>query len=205
MGKIIDSYILPHPPIIIPEVGKGSEKGAAKTIEMTKRAAERIKKKKPSVIILVSPHAPLFEDYIYINDSRVLRGDLKRFGTDSVELGFKGNPSLVKKISKMASKEGFAVGGIRDSAGNNALTKLDHGALVPLYFVNQVYPEFSLVHISISTLTLEEHFLFGKCIGEAIEDSNERAVFVASADLSHRLREDGPYGYNKYAQNLTIY
>jgi len=70
---------------------------------------------------------------------------------------------------------------------------------VPLYYISRVYSDFKLVHVAMSTLTLEEHYKFGMCIGEAVRNSDEDVVFVASGDLAHRLTSDGPYGYNKHA------
>lgn len=201
MGRIISSYIFPHPPLIVPEIGKGDEKGAIKTIEACEKAAEQIRKEKPSTIILTTSHAPLFEDYIFINDHKTLKGNFSRFGARKVELGFENNLKMVESIIEFAKKEGFDAGGISEGIGRRygISGELDHGALVPLYYISRVYSDFKLVHVAMSTLTLEEHYKFGMCIGEAVRNSDEDVVFVASGDLAHRLTSDGPYGYNKHA------
>ena len=36
----------------------------------------------------------------------------------------------------------------------------------------------------------------GECIKEAVEESGEDAVYIASGDLSHRLTQDAPIGYS---------
>jgi len=36
---------------------------------------------------------------------------------------------------------------------------------------------------------------FGQCIAKATNELGRRAVFVSSGDISHKLREDGPYGF----------
>ena len=97
MGKIVNSYIFPHPPIIIPEVGEGREIDAIKTIEAAKRAAEDIRKDAPDTIIITTPHGPYFEDYFYIATDNILKGDLKQFGAPEVKLEFENNTELVKK------------------------------------------------------------------------------------------------------------
>lgn len=201
MGKIISSYIFPHPPLIVPEIGKGDENGALMTIRACEKAADEIGKEKPSTIILTTSHAPLFEDYIYINDYKTLQGDFGRFGAGKVKLSFDNNFKLVDSIVEFAKKEGIEAGGINEGIGKKygISGDLDHGALVPLYYISRVYSDFRLVHIAMSTLTLEEHYKFGMCIGKAVRDSNEDVVFVSSGDLSHRLTSDGPYGYNKHA------
>jgi len=198
MGSIIGAAVYPHPPIIIPTVGKGEEADAIRTIEAAKKAAEDIAKLKPSVIILISPHAPLFEDHIYISASEKLKGSFARFGAGQTRMEFDNHLSLAKDIANLASKRGISAGGLSSSLLRRYSISgdLDHGALVPLYFVTKVYSGFKLVHTGISGLSLNQHYSFGKCILEAVEQSNERALILASGDLSHRLKEDGPYGFH---------
>lgn len=199
MGRIISSYIFPHPPIIIPEVGRGGEKDAAATIEAVRRAATDIKNDAPTTIIITSPHAPIFSDYLYVSFKEKLTGDLRKFGQPSVKLSYQNNIPLADKICKLAKQRGISAGGIEERIlrGYNLSAELDHGVLVPLYFVNQVYKDFKLVHMSISGLPYIELYRFGMCIKDAVAESDEKVVFLASGDLSHKLSENGPYGYNK--------
>ena len=39
---MIDYFLMPHPPIIIPEVGKGAEKEVSKTIESCRKVGDII-------------------------------------------------------------------------------------------------------------------------------------------------------------------
>jgi AmmeMemoRadiSam system protein A len=45
-------------------------------------------------------------------------------------------------------------------------------------------------------------YKFGMCIKKAVEDSTVDAVFIASGDLSHRLKKDGPYEYSPYGEKF---
>ena len=58
---ILASFALPHPPLIIPNVGKGNEKVVEKTIESYKTIAKEIAKLKPETIIISSPHTMFLE------------------------------------------------------------------------------------------------------------------------------------------------
>ena len=40
-----------------------------------------------------------------------------------------------------------------------------------------------------------DHYRLGKCVQDAVNALGRRAVFLASGDLSHKLKADGPYGY----------
>ncbi len=198
MGRILLSYIMPHPPIIVPGVGKGAEADAEKTIEAAERAAEEIARVAPDTIILSSPHAPCFTDYLHISGNERLAGDFAPFRCPSVKLEFENNLTLAEAITAQARAEGIPAGTL-DNATLARLRvdgRLDHGALVPLYFIARAYPDFKLVHISTPFLPAADLYTMGKCIARAVRESDERVVYIASADLSHRLTEDAPAGYS---------
>ena len=71
---------------------------------------------------------------------------------------------------------------------------LDHGTMVPLYFIEKEYHDFEIVRIGVSDLDIDIQVTFGKCIAKAIKEMNQKIVVIASGDLSHRLKADGPYG-----------
>lgn len=199
MGKIISSYIFPHPPIIIPEIGKGEEKSAINTVNAVYQAAEAIKKDKPTTIVLTTPHGAVFQDYIYISTDDELSGSLKKFGNDSIRLNFKNNIALIEKIIKYSQAEGIPAGGLDEKLIKKySVSKgLDHGAIVPLYFINKIFSNFKLVHISIAGLPFHELYKFGMNIANAIKDMEEQVVFLASGDMSHKLSPSSPNGYNE--------
>ncbi len=199
MGVIKKAFITPHPPIAVHEVGKGEEAKAGATVESFRRAAQEIGRLKPSTIIVTTPHGPVFKDFVHINLKRTLVGDLSRFGAAGVKLGYENNLRLTGEIAKLANSQGIPCGGLDNTliAKYGISEELDHGALVPLYFINKVYDDFRLVHISVSGLPMKELYRFGGCIAKAVEQTNENVVFIASGDLSHKLAPDGPYGFNE--------
>lgn len=198
MGLIAEAYIFPHPPVLVPEVGKGAEKEAGTTLAALGKAVKNISRLKPSTIILTTPHGPVFQDFIHINIKHVLSGNLRRFGASSVKLQFENNLQLASSIMSIANTEGIPCGGLDDSltAKYKISEELDHGAMVPLYFIAEAYKDFKLVHISIAGLPFKDLYKFGSCIAQAVEQSDEKVVFLASGDLSHKLTEDGPYGFD---------
>lgn len=207
MGKIINSYILPHPPIIVPGVGKGREKDAIATIEAVEKVAKEIAKDNPTTIILSSPHAPCFRDYVYISDKEVLSGNFGAFGFEKDSLKFKNNTEMVSSILDKAVLAGISSGGLSRSQKRQygISDMLDHGALVPLYFISRELGSFKLVHISTPFMAMQDIYKFGKCIAEAVISSKENVVYVASGDLSHRLTEDAPGGYNSKGREYDQY
>ena len=199
MGRIVSTYILPHPPVLVPEVGKGDENGALITLNAIKRAAREIRVDSPTTIILTTPHGPVFQDFIYISTTPRLSGNLGRFGAQNTRFDFENNTELVNRLIEIANSEDINCGGLDDELAKKLRVsrELDHGATVPLYFVNKEFKGFKLVHISTAGLPLRELYKFGSCISKAVNQSDEKVVFIASGDLSHRLSEASPYGFNK--------
>ena len=60
---ILGAYIVPHPPVLLPEVGKGEELKLAATTKGYIEAAESIKKAAPDTIVIISSHMELYSDY----------------------------------------------------------------------------------------------------------------------------------------------
>ena len=60
------AFMLPHPPIIIPDIGKGEEKKIQKTIEAYHAAANKIGSLKTETIVVMSPHQIIYSDYYHI-------------------------------------------------------------------------------------------------------------------------------------------
>ncbi len=187
---IVAAYMVPHPPMIIPQVGRGSEKQITKTIRAYEAVAAGIAGIRPETIIVTSPHAVLYADYFHISPGEEATGDFGRFRAPEVHFAEKYDTELVKAICALAKGKDFPAGtlGERDR-------HLDHGTMVPLYFVKQQYTGFRLVRVGLSGLSHAEHYEFGQIIRQAVEQTGRKAVLIASGDLSHKLQEYGPYGF----------
>lgn len=204
MGKIIGAYLMPHPPIILKEIGKGEEKKIQRTINAMEKVAKDIKNKKPKTIILITPHGPVFSDGVAISIKNELEGDMSRFGAWQVKLIKDNNQELANRIIVYSGKRNIVCASVNDEIAEeyDVSTKIDHGTIVPLYFVDKEYVHYKLIHITYGLLSYEDLYSFGKAIQEAVEDSDEEVVVIASGDLSHRLKSDGPYGYNPQGEKF---
>ena len=80
------AFIVPHPPLIIPEVGRGEEKKIQNTIDSYDLVGKRIAEIKPQTIIVISPHSIMYSDYIHISPGAGGRGDMGRFHASNVEI-----------------------------------------------------------------------------------------------------------------------
>ncbi len=188
--SILGAFIVPHPPIILPEVGKGEERKIQKTIDSYRAVAEKIAALKPETIVITSPHSAFYSDYFHISPGSKASGDLQQFGIHNVQLFAQYDQKFAKELEQTAINAQIPAGKL---GKHNA--RLDHGTLIPLYFVQQKYNAFQLVRIGLSGEPLFTHYQFGKRIAETAERLNRKTVLIASGDLSHRLKADGPYGF----------
>ena len=188
--SIIAAYMVPHPPMIVPEVGHGSERQVEATRAAYEHVAEDIAALQPETVIISSPHATMYADYFHLSPGREAEGSFARFRASLVHFREEYDAELVKAVERIAAAEGFPAGtqGQREP-------ELDHGTMVPLYFIRQALEDFRLVRIGLSGLPLEDHYRLGQIVRQAVEETGRRAVWVASGDLSHKLQEYGPYGF----------
>ena len=187
---LLAAYMVPHPPMIVPRVGRGSEKQVEKTVRAYEAVADEIAALRPETVIVTSPHAVMYADWFHISPGKEASGDFGRFGAPEVSFREKYDTELVDTLCGQAKKQGFPAG----TAGEKD-RRLDHGTMVPLYFIEQKYRDFRLVRIGLSGLSLADHYAFGQLLQKAVEETGRRAVLVASGDLSHKLQEYGPYGF----------
>ena len=188
--SILAGYMVPHPPMIIPDIGKGEEDKIKKTIAAYEKVAEEIAQIKPEVIIISSPHSIMYADYFHISPGRYAKGSFARFNAADVSFEEEYDSKLVDKICELTGNDDFPSGilGERDP-------ELDHGTMIPLYFIRKKYKEGKIIRIGLSGLDLCEHYRMGMYIKKAVEQLDRKAVYIASGDLSHKLQVYGPYGF----------
>lgn len=187
---IVAAFAVPHPPLAVPGVGRGRERGIARTLSSYEEVARRVGELAPDTIVVSSPHAALYLDYFHISPGRGAKGSFAGFGDPADGSRVRYDAELVEGISRAAREAGIPAGtrGERDAA-------LDWGVLVPLHFIERRHADFRLVRMGLSGLSPLEHYRLGRIVREEVERLGRRAVFVASGDLSHKLSDDGPYGF----------
>lgn len=192
MMGISAGFMVPHPPLIIPDVGRGEEKKIQKTIDAYQKAAEIIGRLQPETIILLSPHQTMYADYFHISPGPGARGDFGQFRAGQTFMEVSYDMEFVRVLCETAEEAGLQAGTLGERE-----KRLDHGTMVPLYFVNQHWMGYRLVRIGLSGLPLTDHYRLGQCIKAAAQTLRRNTVVIASGDLSHKLKEDGPYGYQE--------
>ena len=188
--SILAAYVLPHPPLILPEVGRGEEKKIQLTVNAYERAMKEAAEQKPDTVIIASPHTVMYADYFHIAPGEEAEGSFAQFGAEGVMVAARYDTVLAKEIEMEAGESGIEAGPV---GGRNAA--LDHAVMIPLHFLHAHTRDFRVVRLGISGLSPLAHYNFGKCVARAVDTLGRRAVFIASGDLSHKLTPEGPYGF----------
>ncbi len=194
---LVGCFVTPHPPIIIPEVGGPSLAEAGPTVRAMTAVRERAAQLAPDTIVLLSPHSPLARSQMGVSLAASYKGSLAYFRAPQVRVEAAADEGLAEAIMQGAAAHGIPV---IQAAARGEVFDLDHGAMVPLVYLTGALKNPSrLVLLSFSYLSLEEHVRFGRAIGEVLVKAEQRIVYVASSDLSHRLIPGAPAGYDPRA------
>ena len=190
--SILASFMVPHPPMIVPEVGRGSENQIEKTIKAYELVADQIAALKPETIIISSPHSVMYSDYFHISPGSRAVGSFTDFAAPQVKFDVEYDEELVKALCARAEESRFPAGTLGEKR-----PELDHGTMVPLWFILKKYKDFKLVRTGLAGYDLLKHYEYGMMIKDAVESLGRRVVYVASGDLSHKLQDYGPYGFSE--------
>jgi len=191
MAGIVFGCIVPHPPLMVPDVGRGQEVAIKATLEAMETLCQRLAKQNPQTVLVISPHGQSHDSAMGILTAAASEGDMRRWGAKGPTIHFDNDLELVKLIKKEAEAAGISLKSIGERG-----YELDHGVMAPMHYLLPAVKGVPLVPLTFSWLPLEAHFTFGKAIRRAVEQSKKRVALIASGDLSHRLIPSAPAGYD---------
>jgi len=196
--SIVFSAITPHPPILIPGVGKENRQLLNATIDAYKLLEEELYVSQPDSILIISPHGPILLNSFTMNISPEYRSNFQEFGDFGTVLNFNGDIGLSYKIRERLET--------RAPLQLISEQNLDHGSSIPLSMIAGHIPKIKIIPIYYSGLNLESHFKFGQILKRELLVNKNRVAVIASGDLSHRLTKNSPAGFSpkgkKFDQKL---
>jgi aromatic ring-opening dioxygenase LigB subunit len=167
---------MPHAPILIPSVAGERAGKIRSTIAAMRKAARRAV-------------ASRRQEAFGIWDGERLFGTLKAFGAPEEGVDFPGDAPLAHQIAHHAARRGVKTGPIAERA-------LDHGTVVPLWFIAETGWTGPVVVLALSLTEDSEFVEFGEVVAAAAARLRKRVAFIASGDMSHRLTADAPCGFD---------
>ncbi|WP_288808011.1 class III extradiol dioxygenase subunit B-like domain-containing protein, partial [uncultured Mitsuokella sp.] len=127
---VVAAMAVPHPPIILPEIGRGEEKKIARTTAAYREVMRRAAALEPDTVVITSPHATLYSDYFHISPGKEAVGDFSAFRCPEVKIEAEYDDVFSKALADACAADDLPAGflGEREPA-------LDHGTMIPLYFL----------------------------------------------------------------------
>lgn len=163
---IVAAFMVPHPPMVVPAVGKGGENVVHKTINSYDKVAKEIAELQPETIIITSPHSIMYTDYFHISPGKGARGSFGNFRAPEITFDEEYDEKLRDRICDICEDEDFPAGvlGERDR-------ELDHGTMVPLWFIRKHYKGGKIIRVGLSGLGLLDHYRMGEIIQQAVDET----------------------------------
>jgi MEMO1 family protein len=185
---LVFAGICPHPPILIPTIGKDNIKQIKDTVEAMKKLEQDLYAAKPEVIVIISPHGEMIPDAFCLNLNTEYKANFEEFGDFTTKMNFKSSPLLALKIKERVENELPLILSSSES--------IDHGAAVPLFYLTKHLKDVEIIPICYSFLDYDKHYQFGQLLKKELAKSEKRIAVIASGDLSHALTKDAPAGYS---------
>lgn len=195
MSGIVYACIAPHPPVIVPEVGRGREAETARTIAALDQVAGEMASLRPETVVIISPHGPVHPSGVGILTAQRAQGDMRRWDAPEIRFDLKNDLDAVRQLQAAAQTAGLPLVAI-ERWDDGSIDGLDWGCTVPLYFLRSGIGDARLVPVTPSYRPPEYHYEIGKIIGHILGSLGRRTAIICSADLSHCLMPGAPNGFD---------
>ncbi|HML47018.1 MAG TPA: class III extradiol dioxygenase subunit B-like domain-containing protein, partial [Clostridia bacterium] len=132
--NILNAVMVPHPPLILPEIGRGEETKIQATVDAYHRAARFVADAKPDTIVVTTPHSAMYADWFHISPGAGAKGSFSHFGAGNIRVEVRYDEEFVRALCGRAWEKRFPAGtdGQKDAS-------LDHATMIPLRFLREAY------------------------------------------------------------------
>ncbi len=183
-----------HAPIVLPEIAADRLPMVKNSTHAMEKAAEYLLEGQPDTIVVISPHTPRLPLGFSLLAGEQLTGDFSKFGFPQISMRFQGCQGSRDKLVRIAAGFRISLQAIEVSDG------IDHGALVPLYFVHQQGWQGVTIVIGLPYQpSYEECLKLGQTLKEYADQNGKKLALLASGDMSHKLIEGAPAGFHPRA------
>jgi MEMO1 family protein len=188
------AVLMCHAPIVIPAIGRDRTQDCAATTAAMREAALTAIHSGAETLLILSPHTPRHRrSYGYVT-GEILRGDFRSFGFHGLERTFRADAAAAAAVFRQAEKAGLPM-------DPTPVQTLDHGALVPLYFLEEAGFKGRVAVFAFPWESAPgESQDFGKVLSAAMRNLDRNWALIASGDMSHALQPGAPAGYHPRAQ-----
>ena len=182
--------VVPHPPILVAEIGKGRERAAQATLDAYAQISARLLADPPDHLLMISTHG-----IVTLNRFHLLRaaltGSLEQFGCDQCRIEQPNDALLSAAIYRSTSR--------RPLMPVKQWEPHDHSMVVPLTLLREALAETPTTVVSICFRSTQEHRELGRAIADGIANTRGTTAVIASGDGVHTLTPESPQGYHPKA------
>lgn len=187
--SLVFSAIVPHNPILIPQIGKENIKKFAATNKAYLKLASELKKARVDTILIISPHGIINPNNFTLNLNPKFQINFNEFGDFTTDICWQGDIGLAYKIREQLETKA--------PVQLTSVENLDYGSAVPLYILlGENIGPIKIIPLYYSELPNKNHYEFGKLLKKELLNSEKRIAVLASGELSHRVNKEAPAGYS---------
>lgn len=195
MSPLLFAGFVPHPPLLVDGIGDEEKGEVAETDQAYREFARRLRAASPATVVIVTPHGPVFSDAYTMAGWDTLKGDFAPFGS-LVSMTWPNDKDYVERAQALAAARDLPLVALspRELASHRHNTDLDHGTMLPLWYLEKAGWQGKVVCVRIGGLPPNQCYEIGKVLAQAADEGS--CALVASGDLSHCLTEGAPSPYN---------
>ena len=191
---IVLGAVLPHPPILLPEIAEGRQRDVRATLDAYDLVGRRLLELQVRRVLMISTHGIVTLRRFHILDAG-LSGNLSRFRAPQITFERESDPELVRSITSAAAQHELPL------TATTSWEESDHSLGVPLRLLEDSVPS-QIAVVSISFLPAEDHYRFGQSIGEALSAIDGPTAILASGDAVHTLTDASAYKQHPRAREV---
>ena len=181
---IVLGAVLPHPPILLPEIGQGREAEAQATLDAYASVAGRLQDLEVRRLLMISTHGIVTLGRFHALRSEIA-GDFGRFGAAALTYGHRTDTVLIDAVMSAADDHDVPFTAV------SSWEQSDHSIGVPIRLLAGALPA-QIAVVSMSFRSALDHVAAGRAVGAALAGIGERAAVIASGDAVHSLSDGSP-------------
>ncbi len=195
LAGVVCAVLMPHAPVLVPGVGEADRSAIADSCRAMRLAAKCVVSHRPEAVVLISPHSPRKPRAFGFWADDLLQGSFARLGAPQAEVSLPLDQPLAQALTEEMHARHLETWAIRQAA-------LDHGALVPLWFLAETGWAGPTVVLGLNYPGDGGLTIVGAAIAAAAQALPRRLAVVASGDMSHRLTANAPCGFHPQAHEF---
>ncbi|MDE2744637.1 MAG: class III extradiol dioxygenase subunit B-like domain-containing protein [Chloroflexota bacterium] len=191
---IVLGAVLPHPPILLPQIAQGREAHVQATLHAYETVAVRLRELDVQRLLLISTHGIVTLNRFHTLGAD-LSGNFERFGHPGLTFEHPIDQEIAQRLVAAAESADLPL------TRTTIWEQSDHSVGVPITLLGDALPP-AIGVVSTSFRSPADHYRLGQTIGHALSELSEPTAIIASGDAVHRLNDDSPRGAHPQGEEV---